>query len=348
MDHGTSSSAISLACSGPQYMNLFQTSLAPLIESSDLAIADLGARGGVDEDLRALAWATTVIGFEPEPESAARVARESGGEWRQIDVIPVAVGGHVGRGTLHIPASPEGASLLPHNESLVHDFGHESLHRTVKTLEVETTTLDQLLVSGRLRRVDYLKIDIEGAELDVLRAAQNVLKDCCALKVECSFLEQRLQQPRFFEVVEFLNTHSFQAVDIKDLHRWRRRNLPTHPLTSKFSMPYSRGQLAQADWIFLRKADTCIDGWHAVRVVLIAAALGYFDYAITVMRQNPDASELVRTEYGIELEKDLGDWSKWAGRNALRRASKRTLRGLVPLARSWLGTLSHQTPKIPF
>lgn len=44
-------------------------------------------------------------------------------------------------------------------------------------LEVATDTLDQLVAEARIRKPDFIKIDVEGAEHDVLRGAAAVLKE---------------------------------------------------------------------------------------------------------------------------------------------------------------------------
>lgn len=47
------------------------------------------------------------------------------------------------------------------------------------TLAVELVSLDELSAKGNLDRPDYIKIDVEGAELSVLRGARVLLADAC-------------------------------------------------------------------------------------------------------------------------------------------------------------------------
>ncbi len=44
-------------------------------------------------------------------------------------------------------------------------------------LNVQTVCLDGLITAGEIPVPDYLKIDVEGAEMSVLTGAQNLLKD---------------------------------------------------------------------------------------------------------------------------------------------------------------------------
>ena len=94
-----------------------------------ITVLDLGARGGVNEDIAALAPAAVMIGFEPDRAESKRLQAADKGRWLDLKILPYAIGGTTGPATLYIPRNPEGASLLPHNEALVDEFGHVALHQ---------------------------------------------------------------------------------------------------------------------------------------------------------------------------------------------------------------------------
>jgi hypothetical protein len=258
------------------------------------------------------------------------------------------VGGKNGAARLFLPGSTIGASLLRHNAEMAERFGYDDLHIVRREIDVQTVTLDELVRSRRLPRIDFLKVDIEGAELEVLAAGRSVLDKCSALKLECSFLEQREGQPLIWDVVSFAAKAGFEVVDVRDMHRWRRRPVPAHPYCTDYVMPYSRGQVAQCDVIFLRRAETLDDPRDVMMTVIIAAALGYFDYATGLLRKHPSCLDGVRESHGIDIERELRAWSRAAGRNALRRAIVKQLRGLVPKIRSFAGMLSYAKPARPY
>ena len=322
--------------------------IAGLLNAIRPCIVDVGARGGMDEELIAIAWACSVYGFEPEPAEAAHLQEVADQRRKSVKVLPYAVGGYSGRSTLYLPESEQGASLLRHNPDMVERFGYENLHIVRKEISVETVTLDSLRESGSLPSVDYLKIDIEGAELDVLKSGRSVLNDCSVLKIECSFLPQRISQPLIWDVAPFMIDAGFDVVGILDIHRWRRRPLPGHPYMINHEMPYSRGQLAQCDLIFLRRPDTVTDPRRMAALAIMSAAFGYFDYAISAMRAMPGASEYVLAEHGFNLESELGRWSVESGRTNLRKAIFQQLRTLVPQFRSLLGLLPYSKPAKPY
>lgn len=310
-----------------------------LIDALSPGVLDIGARGGADEALLSIAWASRMICFEPDPVEAAQLAGRGDARWRQFKVLPFAIGGVAGRQDLHVPEDSRAASLLAHNPAMVERFGHENLHRTRKVMSVETTTLDALRAQGHIERVDFMKIDVEGAELLILESGKAVLSDCVALKVECSFLPQRLNQPLAWDVMRFLSEAGFEVVDLRDIHHWRRHNLPAHPYRVRAAMEYSRGEVAQCDVIALKAGARITGTDQALRLVVLSAALGFFDYAAAVLRSRPDIAVHVQRVHAFDLEAELQRWSAAAGGSAVGQSLKSSLRALVPLFRAWAGRL---------
>jgi FkbM family methyltransferase len=302
-------------------------------------IVDIGARGGADEELLSIAWASRVVCFEPDPSESAVLTAKGDRRWRSFTVLPFAIGGVAGRQQLYVPDDQRAASLLKHNPAMVARFGRANLHETKSTIAVETTTLNALHAAGQLAQIDYLKVDVEGAELDILRAGSDVLQECVALKVECSFLPQRIVQPLAWDVMQHLDQAGFEVVDLQDVHRWRRDNLPPHPYRVRAEMEYSRGQVAQCDAILLRSVSSISGTDQALRLVVLSAALGFFDYAVDVLRSHPALTLEVQRSHGLELEKELRTWSAQRGQSAVRESLKSNIRGLVPLLRAWAGRL---------
>ncbi|MGY6214040.1 FkbM family methyltransferase [Methylolobus aquaticus] len=320
--------------------NLFQQSpIGRVIEALGLTLMDVGARGGVDEDLRPAAWATAAIGFEPEPEECARLNDIARGPWKSTRYVPTALGSRDGQATLNLPASGEGASLLPHNSDMLARFGHAALHHTMHQLPVETRTLDSAVEAFRLPEADYLKIDVEGAELDILRAAPRTLAHCAAAKVEVSFLEQRVGQPLAQEVVAFMLESGFVLAEIRGVHSWRRRPLPAHPYSAQWSVPYSRGIAAQCDLVFLREPQSLLAEEAKVRLLVVAAILGFFDHAVGVLRENREIEKKLNQQIKGDCIVELGRISRSMGRQAAMTEIKSRLRSLVPLLRSILAGL---------
>ena len=62
-----------------------------------------------------------------------------------------------------------------------------------KSVEVQAVTLDSFCQQNNIRKIDYLKLDVEGAELDVLKGAVNLLQNKAIDYVQFEISEKMLQ-----------------------------------------------------------------------------------------------------------------------------------------------------------
>jgi FkbM family methyltransferase len=139
-----------------------------LLRPGDVFV-DIGANLG----LHTLAAARTlqgrgrVVAFEPSPETHRLL---QAGIWlngfsSMVDVHQAAVSSHAGRQAFHLGATSGHSSLLP----LDPQPGHRA-----SSVDVTVVRLDEVLPAGTA--VNLIKIDVEGAELDVLAGARSVIE----------------------------------------------------------------------------------------------------------------------------------------------------------------------------
>jgi FkbM family methyltransferase len=101
---------------------------------------------------------------------------------------------------------------------------------------VATVTLDGLTGEGGLEAPYLLKLDVQGAELDVLAGAGNTLAGAGVVILEVSFLGFFEGGPQFFDVLTYMKDRGFAVYDLFGIsHR---------PLD---------GALAQADVVFVKE-----------------------------------------------------------------------------------------------
>lgn len=85
-----------------------------------------------------------------------------------------------------------------------------------RVLKQKTAQLDTL--AGDLRP-DFLKLDVQGYELQVLSGANAVLRAAEAVMMEVSLIEINAGAPLFAEVVSFMADRGFEVADIMEIHR---------------------------------------------------------------------------------------------------------------------------------
>jgi FkbM family methyltransferase len=82
--------------------------------------------------------------------------------------------------------------------------------------------LDDLPASHSARHFQLIKLDVQGAELDVLSGGSRILHGAEAVLLEVSFVEYNKGAPQFADVVAFMNAKGFVVFDILDCYREKR------------------------------------------------------------------------------------------------------------------------------
>jgi FkbM family methyltransferase len=143
-----------------------EPAVRPLILSGQ-TVLDIGANFGVFTKLfsELVGPSGSVLAFEPVPQTfrtlAAGVQRF---QLRNVQVMNKAVSDHIGTASMRVPHYAESKGENLYEARIVNDSQGE--------FRVETVTIDSL----QLSRVDFIKIDVEGHELEVLRGGRGTLE----------------------------------------------------------------------------------------------------------------------------------------------------------------------------
>jgi FkbM family methyltransferase len=79
--------------------------------------------------------------------------------------------------------------------------------------------LDDLVKELGVEDVDALKLDVQGAEMEVLAGASEILKGCKVVQVEVSFRRFYEKAPLAHEVIRFFAEQGFRIFDIAMLYK---------------------------------------------------------------------------------------------------------------------------------
>ena len=143
-----------------------------------------------------------IVGFEIDKEVCDKMnlsARDG------VKYYPHALGEFNESKELYITNQPMCSSLYKPNEDLIslyHNF--EAAYLKSKTT-IETITLDNFLETNNIGSLDFIKIDVQGAELDIFRGGKKALNDVLKIVCEVEFIHHYENQPLFGDVCKFLN-----------------------------------------------------------------------------------------------------------------------------------------------
>lgn len=145
---------------------------------------DIGARWGIWPAAKAIPLPIYSVGFDADPAEAERLERD--GAFSRV--IPHALSDTKGMRTIYIAKEPGLSSLRKPRADLIAQHCLADNHETVKTIEVSACTLDEAIAQHKLPPPDYIKLDVEGSDIDVIMSSLNTLREsCCGL-----FFEARL------------------------------------------------------------------------------------------------------------------------------------------------------------
>ncbi len=84
--------------------------------------------------------------------------------------------------------------------------------------KVMATTLNQIQKENNLKGPYLLKIDVQGAELDVLAGAREILDQAEYIILEVSFFQFVKDGPQLYDIIAFMKSKGFVAYDTFSAH----------------------------------------------------------------------------------------------------------------------------------
>lgn len=145
-----------------------------------------------------------LIGFEPTPEQCAKLNQTYGPPHR---FFPHFVGDGQPAVFHETNWSLTGSLFAPNTERLAMFQNLAEVTTPVAQHPVATIRIDDI---AEITDVDFIKIDVQGAELAVLSNALRALSTTTVVQVEVEFVELYKGQPLFADVDRFLRSQGFQ------------------------------------------------------------------------------------------------------------------------------------------
>jgi FkbM family methyltransferase len=197
--------------------------------------------------------------------------------------IPLAIADREGISTLYVTQHPMCSSLYPPNEPLLQRFrGLPELVNLDFEVELETTTLNAFCAEEKVNTIDFLQMDVQGAEIKVLEGATALLEQgILGIQTEVSFTELYVDQPLFCDVDRYLQDRNYALFHVSSATRVRGIS----PIFST-SRP---GQILWGDAFYMldllsEKIDSAFrTPERLLKLACVADILDFPDYALEVL-----------------------------------------------------------------
>lgn len=272
------------------------TSVLANLLAEPLVVIDVGCRWGFAAAWEQLGERCQVVGFDPDVAECERL-REHYRSAPQVEVVPLALGARSGPATLHVTKDPSGNSLYPTVTDVVERFPALAGGQVERTVHVELATLDEWCAQAGRDRVDVIKIDTQGSELEVLRGAARTLAGVRAVEVEVEFNPLYEGVALFGDIDRYLREQGFVLWRLRDLAHYAQLGAPADwraQETQHYDGYQARvhagpGQLFWANAFFVRAAvaaPRAAAGWtELVRDACVTSALGFKDLVAVALEQ---------------------------------------------------------------
>lgn len=201
-----------------RYSRSFYGRRARILAGVDVVL-DVGAnRGQFARALRVHGYANRIVSFEPlqEPFQKLSGLARLDPNW---SCYQVGIGDRKGSMQMNVAANSLSSSFLPMLPRHLVAAPHSRYTRQEK---VQVTTLDSFFADQTAQERLFLKIDVQGFELAVLRGAESTLEQVLAIEMELSLVPLYEGQATLCPTLDELRARGFELVsveeDFEDVH----------------------------------------------------------------------------------------------------------------------------------
>lgn len=211
-------------------------------------LMDIGANPTHEPPYQALfdAGQSVLYGFEPYQDAYDRLVSQA---TENEKYYPYAVG-RARNAEFKVCAGPSFSSLFEPSQPHIDYLGQwKRALQVSERVKIKTVALDDI---EDMARPDFLKMDVQGAELEILNAGQETLSEAVAIMPEIRFFQIYEKEPMFGELDTALRKMGFMLLKILPGATLRIISSHIHRLRPVMT----RSQMIDADAIYVRDLVT--------------------------------------------------------------------------------------------
>ena len=194
----------------------FKSAAKKLIKDK-IVFIDVGAAGDLIPRWKKIESKIFTIAFEPD-EIAYKKLRDL--KINNKKIYNIALSEKKSFRNFYICRDAEKSSFYKPNYELLKNYPNPKRFDIKKTIKFKVDALDNI---GNFKP-DFIKLDTQGSELEILRGSKKNLNECIGLEVEVEFQKMYRNQTLFSDVFKFLENNGFDFIDFSEKTYWTYKN----------------------------------------------------------------------------------------------------------------------------
>ncbi|MCI5144663.1 MAG: FkbM family methyltransferase [Candidatus Electrothrix sp. AR3] len=252
------------------------------LSQNPLVVCDVGARGSASPELAPFYSHIYYHAFDADKKECDRLKSLSH-PYHKMDIFPYYIGREDNQRIVFNLYKGKGYSSSYKPAKRFKDVFVGDDFAIEKEIETISCSLNGVYSKETLELPDYLQLDTQGSELDILHGAETIINNTCMVEIEVEFVEAYEGQPLFHDVLKFMTKKGFELLYLNRVFGQR---------TQVFK-GQSRGQIIFGDALFGRRED-CLNDFSKIRLVkyiLLLINYGHIDFAYHLLILHQDINE---------------------------------------------------------
>lgn len=262
--------------------------LANFLRKNPIFVIDVGARNGAPGELAGLSQFLNYVGFDADQQECQRLMGERPGNNGSRRVLPYFIG-RGGTVNFHLYEDRGTSSSYEIGGQYSKAF-LDPPPQLERTITLNSVPLDDVVDREHLEFPDFLKLDTQGSELEILRGASRTLAQTSLVEVEVEFYPLYEGQPLFADADSLLRSAGFELLYLNRVFG-QRRNI---------YKGLSRGQLLFGDALYGRSPSQ-LGGFAPQRIaryIILLCHYGHIDLAYQIYQEHHEVQEMCPTISG--------------------------------------------------
>jgi len=309
---------------------------------------DVGSAGGLQPHWRSYEGIIDFYLFEPHKESYEKLRSifSASPYAKLFHILPIGLSEFGGERTLYMLNCPTGSSLYPINTESEFASPGNSYVYPIREVKIQTDSLNDVLNQEKVEYVDLIKLDVQGAELEVLRGMGDRRRQQLLLaEIEVNIntgvtnnVGPYQDAPTWGQIDHLLRADGMRLLDLSVAREyrskagdsdWYQRNI----FNVYENSPSLSARVWEADVVYVRDWEQLIACKDAAAIRKLAVALcGYrFFSEAYFMIEKAEEAGIFESNAANEIKHNITIWHHagrhfWQARSAFWRIFRSILR----------------------